>query len=33
MAENLATTLNTEGWQVSLRHRELDRRKKDEAVK
>lgn len=33
MAENLATTLNTEGWQVSLRHRELDRLKKDEAVK
>ena len=33
MAENLATTLNTEGWQASLRHRELDRRKKDEAVK
>jgi len=33
MAENLATTLNTEGWQGSLRHRELDRRKKDEAVK
>jgi UPF0042 nucleotide-binding protein len=33
LAESLAAVLNTEGWQVSLRHRELDRRKKDEAVK
>jgi UPF0042 nucleotide-binding protein len=33
LAESMATFLNTEGWQVSLRHRELDRRKKDEAVK
>jgi len=33
LAEYLASTLKKEGWQTSLRHRELDRRKKDEAVK
>ena len=33
LAESLAKVLTNEGWQVSLRHRELDRRKKDEASK
>ncbi len=31
MAETLALRLADQGWQVSIRHRELDRRKKDEA--
>ena len=33
MAECLAQVLTSEGWQISLRHRELDRRRRDEAVK
>jgi UPF0042 nucleotide-binding protein len=33
LAESLALLLGNEGWQVSLRHRELDRQKKDVAVK
>ena len=33
MAECLAQVLKSEGWQISLRHRELDRRRRDEAVK
>ncbi len=32
MAETLAATLAEQGWQVSIRHRELDRRKKDGAA-
>lgn len=31
MAETLAATLAEAGWQVSIRHRELDRRKREEA--
>ena len=31
MAETLATALAEAGWQVSIRHRELDRRKREEA--
>jgi UPF0042 nucleotide-binding protein len=33
LAETVSSSLIEEGWQVSLRHRELDGRKKDEAVK
>lgn len=33
LAESLAKTLSDEGWKTSLRHRELDRRKRGEAVK
>ena len=32
MAESLAATLAQAGWQVSIRHRELDRRKREEAI-